>query len=73
MATGAAWSSALGSAAAHPVAKWTTSSAGDNHDVSNLQTLCTYCHARKTAGEAAQARRPRPSRTRKPESHPGSL
>ncbi|MFG3715790.1 HNH endonuclease [Micromonospora sp. NPDC047730] len=46
---------------------------GDNHDLANLQTLCSYCHARKTAGEAAQARRPRPKRARESERHPGAL
>ncbi|SCL33055.1 HNH endonuclease [Micromonospora nigra] len=46
---------------------------GDDHDLSNLQALCAHCHARKTAGEAAQARQPRPKRARKPERHPGSL
>ncbi|MFD6638315.1 HNH endonuclease [Micromonospora chalcea] len=46
---------------------------GDNHDPSNLQALCTYCHGQKTAGEAAQARRPRPRRERESERHPGEL
>ncbi|WP_373321630.1 HNH endonuclease [Micromonospora okii] len=46
---------------------------GDDHDLANLQALCTYCHARKTAGEAAQARRPRPARARPSERHPGAL
>ncbi|OZV74781.1 HNH endonuclease [Micromonospora echinospora] len=46
---------------------------GDNHDLSNLQTLCSYCHGVKTAAEAAAARRPRPKRAREPERHPGEL
>lgn len=30
---------------------------GDNHDIDNLQGVCTDCHAHKTQTEAAQARR----------------
>ncbi|MFI7069563.1 HNH endonuclease signature motif containing protein [Micromonospora sediminicola] len=46
---------------------------GDDHSPENLQALCVYCHGQKTAGEAAQARRPRPRRERESERHPGSL
>ncbi len=46
---------------------------GDNHDLSNLQALCTWHHAKKTAREAAEARRfQRVPSARKPrEKHPG--
>ncbi|WP_193608258.1 HNH endonuclease [Nocardioides lijunqiniae] len=43
---------------------------GDDHRESNLQSLCGWHHARKTAKEASEARRPRPS-ARPPEAHPG--
>lgn len=46
---------------------------GDNHDERNLQALCQWHHARKSSREGAAARRPRPSRTRPPEAHPGLL
>lgn len=47
--------------------------AGDNHELDNLQTLCRWHHAQKTAQEAAAARRPRPTQRRAPEPHPGLL
>ena len=49
--------------------------AGDDHSLTNLQALCSWHHDRKTAREAAEARRrrPRPSRRRPPEAHPGLL
>lgn len=46
---------------------------GDDHEPENLQALCVYCHGKKTAAEAAEARGPQPSRKRKPEAHPGAL
>lgn len=51
--------------------------AGDNHDYSNLQALCAWHHARKTAGEGAEGRRKaqadRPSTKRPTPRHPGEL
>lgn len=47
---------------------------GDNHDPSNLASLCSWHHARKSAregGQAAAARRP--PRRRPPEPHPGDI
>jgi 5-methylcytosine-specific restriction endonuclease McrA len=46
-----------------------------DHDDANLQTLCRWHHARKTARESAAARRrsPRERRARPPERHPGLL
>lgn len=45
---------------------------GGADDLSNLQWLCTPCHKRKTAKEAAQARAAiRNRRYRPPEPHPG--
>lgn len=43
---------------------------GDNHAPHNLQWLCDWHHARKTAHEANQAKRFRTSK-RPPEKHPG--
>lgn len=47
---------------------------GDNHDETNLTSLCSWHHARKSAregGTAAAARRT--TRRRTPEPHPGDL
>lgn len=44
---------------------------GDDHRMTNLQALCRWHHGQKTAREAADARRPRPTRRREPEQHPG--
>lgn len=46
---------------------------GDDHDLDNLQSLCRWHHARKSSAEGAAARRPRVTRTRAPEAHPGLL
>lgn len=46
---------------------------GDNHDYDNLQAICRWHHGKKTAAEAAAARRPKPSRFRRPEQHPGVI
>ncbi|MAJ59069.1 MAG: hypothetical protein CBC48_03205 [bacterium TMED88] len=41
---------------------------GGSHEMSNLQSLCTPCHKRKTAAEAtARAFKPKPVAERKPE------
>ncbi|AKY03312.1 HNH endonuclease [Streptomyces phage Aaronocolus] len=49
--------------------------AGDNHDDSNLRSLCTWHHARKSASEGAAAsaakRRRIEKRFRRTEDHPG--
>ncbi len=45
---------------------------GDNHDLSNLQLLCSRCHRIKTLAEARRARGgSRSDRRRKTEQHPG--
>ncbi|GAB1641749.1 HNH endonuclease signature motif containing protein [Krasilnikovia sp. MM14-A1259] len=44
---------------------------GDDHSYENLQAICRWHHARKTAAEAAAARKPRPTQRREPERHPG--
>lgn len=46
--------------------------AGDNHDLSNLQAICTWHHRRKSSAEGAAARPKFESRFRKPEAHPGA-
>jgi 5-methylcytosine-specific restriction protein A len=46
--------------------------AGDNHDLSNLQAICSVCHKRKTQREA-QAARSAKGRRRPPSRHPGAL
>lgn len=45
---------------------------GDNHDLSNLQTLCEFHHKQKTAAEAAEARKAKgyPTQRRQAEEHP---
>jgi 5-methylcytosine-specific restriction protein A len=43
---------------------------GDNHSMSNLQTLCTAHHRAKSSREGVEARR---SRFRDPEPHPGLI
>lgn len=45
---------------------------GDNHDLSNLQAICTWHHRRKSSAEGAAARTKFESRYRKPEAHPGA-
>lgn len=42
---------------------------GDDHRLSNLQAVCSDCHASKTAGERSLP----PSRSRMAEPHPGLL
>lgn len=44
--------------------------AGDNDDEDNLQTLCSWHHARKSSAEGNAARRPRATLTRPAEQHP---
>ncbi len=44
---------------------------GDDHSLTNLQTLCVPHHKIKTAAEATAARAALPTRTRPPETHPG--
>lgn len=44
---------------------------GDDHSLDNLQALCRWHHARKSAKEGASARGPRPTQNRLPEAHPG--
>lgn len=46
---------------------------GDDHSLDNLQALCRWHHARKSSAEGAAARRPRASRSRAPEAHPGMV
>ena len=50
---------------------------GNNHDESNLQSLCTYHHRRKSSAEGAEAvakkRVEIENRFRRSEPHPGSL
>ena len=47
---------------------------GDNHDLSNLQGICTWHHRRKTARESVEARAElRAILTRPPEKHPGLI
>jgi 5-methylcytosine-specific restriction protein A len=46
---------------------------GDDHDLDNLQSLCRWHHARKSSAEGHAARRPRESRFRVGEQHPGSI
>lgn len=43
---------------------------GDDHSYGNLQALCAYHHAKKTAREGGQAKR-RPPKKRPREEHPG--
>jgi 5-methylcytosine-specific restriction endonuclease McrA len=44
---------------------------GDDHSYDNLRALCRWHHARKSSAEGAAARRPRATRARQPEQHPG--
>ncbi|GAA0443007.1 hypothetical protein GCM10009544_02240 [Streptomyces stramineus] len=46
---------------------------GDHHDTSNLQTLCHWHHARKSAAEGAAARGRRVPRRRPESRHPDDL
>lgn len=43
--------------------------AGDDHSLSNLQSLCAYHHKRKTIGERPR----RPKQKRPEEKHPGLI
>jgi 5-methylcytosine-specific restriction endonuclease McrA len=47
----------------------------DRHEPEDLQGVCDPCHRQKTANEAAafRAAKPRPSRRRGDEPHPGLL
>lgn len=48
--------------------------AGDNHSLSNLQGICQWHHARKSAQEGVAARRAlNEILYRKPETHPGII
>lgn len=45
---------------------------GDNHDLSNLQLLCRWHHARKTASEGNEARDAAYAKAKRPKpKHPG--
>lgn len=44
---------------------------GEQTTVDNVRTLCHWHHNRETQTQAATARRPRPSATRRAEQHPG--
>lgn len=46
---------------------------GDDHSLANLQAICRWHHAKKSAAEGNAARIKFPPRNRKPESHPGLL
>jgi 5-methylcytosine-specific restriction endonuclease McrA len=46
---------------------------GDNHDMTNLQSLCSWHHARKSSAEGAAARGRRVPRKRPADRHPGDL
>ena len=46
---------------------------GDDHDLANLQALCAWHHARKSSAEGRAAQRPRASRRRPSEQHPGMI
>lgn len=49
----------------------------DNHELSNLRSLCSWHHARRSGSQggsaSAKARRERPSLKRPPEQHPGLI
>ena len=47
--------------------------AGDEHALANLQALCAFHHAKKTSAEGRAAQKPRATRAREPERHPGLL
>ncbi|MFF4779422.1 HNH endonuclease [Microtetraspora fusca] len=42
-----------------------------DHRLDNLRTLCTHHHRKRTALQAVAARRPRPTRARPRDRHPG--
>jgi len=44
-----------------------------DHSDANLQALCETHHRRKSSAEGNAAHRPRPSRLRPPEPHPGTV
>lgn len=46
---------------------------GDNHELSNLQAICTWHHRRKSSQEGNASKIKYAPRNRKPEKHPGSL
>lgn len=50
---------------------------GDNHNLSNLRSLCSFCHGRKSGVEGAAARsrliQVNKKRFRRTEEHPGLL
>ena len=48
-------------------------SQGGSDDESNLQSLCRFHHLKKSSAEGAAARKPRPSRKRVAETHPGVI
>lgn len=46
--------------------------AGDNHRRSNLQSLCSDCHRKKSSSEGVNARKTKRTLRRRPsENHPG--
>lgn len=46
---------------------------GDNHDLHNLQAICSWHHAKKSSAEGRAAKIKIEPRYRKPEKHPGAL
>lgn len=46
---------------------------GDNHDLSNLQAICSWHHGKKSSAEGRAAKIKLEPRYRKPEKHPGSI
>ena len=46
---------------------------GDNHDLHNLQAICTWHHRKKSSAEGRAAKVKIEPKFRKPEKHPGSL
>ncbi len=46
---------------------------GSDHSDSNLQSLCSWHHDRKSSAEGAAARKPRRSMYRQAETHPADM
>lgn len=67
------WRMAVGGICGKPANQVDHRAGKDDHRDENLQALCETHHLRKSSAEGQAAHKPRPSRNRAPEPHPGAI